>query len=133
MYSIPCVCDCECVGFSEPKKTTKEHGLEPPELPGGPSASTAIIYKTVAEKNSLMKTIQQYQDMGKYAVQFNNERYHAVQRQLSRNLTHLAHMPDADQKMTNLTLPPGQAPPPGGMPLVLGHALYLRFEICSIT
>ena len=114
MYSIPCVCDCACVGFSEPKKTTKEHGLEPPELPGGPSASTAIIYKTVAEKNSLMKTIQQYQDMGRYAVQFHAERNQPVQRQLFRNLIHLAHMPNADQ---NLPLSLGQTLPPGEMPL----------------
>ena len=114
------------VGFPDPKRPIRgnpttneqEHGLDGPELPGGPPASTTIIYKTVAEKNCLVKTIQQYQDMGKYAVQFHAERNHVVQRQLFSNLTHLAHIPDADQNMMNLPLPPGQTLSPSGMSLI---------------
>jgi len=102
-------------GFSEPKRTTDENDLEAPELSGGPSARTAI--KTVVEKISLAKTIQQYQDMGRYAVQFHAERNQPVQRQLFRNLIHLAHMPNADQ---NFPLSLGQTLPPGfGMPGVV--------------
>ena len=81
--------------------------------PGGagrPPANPANIQKMLDENSSLIKTISDYQNMGKHAETM------SYQWQLHRNLMYLAQMADANQNLQNLLPPPGQVPPPGGMP-----------------
>ena len=85
----------------------------PPTTNGGsnrPLANATTIQKMLDENSSLIKTISEYENLGKHAETM------SYQRQLHRNLLHLAQMADANQNLQNLLPPPGQVPPPGGMP-----------------
>ena len=87
-------------------------GPTPTNGPGSarPPANSASIQKMLDENSTLIKTISEYQNMGKHAETM------SYQWQLHRNLMYLAQMADANQNLQNLLPPPGQVPPPGGMP-----------------
>merc|ERR1719348_2717157 len=69
-----------------------------------------MIQKMLDENSSLIKTISEYQGMGKHHETLN------YQWQLHRNLMQLAQMADANQNLQQLLPPPGQVPPGSGGP-----------------
>merc|ERR1719427_2430799 len=77
----------------------------PGPRPAAPNQSQ--IQKMLDENSSLIKTISDYQNMGRHHETMN------YQWQLHRNLMQLAQMADANQNLQNLLPPPGQVPPPG--------------------
>merc|ERR550534_857467 len=85
----------------------------PTQGPGGPmshgkSPNLHNIQRMLDENASLIKTISEYQNVGKVAetVQY--------QWSLHRNLMYLASVADSNQNLQNLLPPPGHVPPTGG-------------------
>ena len=84
----------------DPAKAPGPMNGPPGPRPSAPNQSQ--IQKMLDENSSLIKTISDYQNMGRHHETMN------YQWQLHRNLMQLAQMADANQNLQNLLPPPGQ-------------------------